>query len=312
MAPCCLMGTHGVKMANIQHIVTRFAPSPTGALHLGHAYAAVTAYDAARNSDHGQFRLRMDDIDPGRVRPKYVDGILADLDWLGLRIDGPVVFQSRRMALYAAALEQIRTLGLAYPCFCTRAEIAAEIAASASAPHAGPDGTIYPGTCRGLSVTDRERRIASEPHCWRLDMAGAVKGAMRGHETLHWQDHGAGQRHADPARFGDIVLARKDAGAAYHLSSVADDADMGINLVVRGRDLFDATDVHRLLQALLDLPTPVYAHHPLVLDDTGRRLAKRHDAASLASLRAAGLGGEELAGMLRAGQLPFGFMLESA
>lgn len=300
-------------MANIQHIVTRFAPSPTGALHLGHAFSAVVAHDAARSSaGGGVFRLRMDDIDLGRVRPEYVDGILTDLDWLGLRIDGPVVFQSRRMALYGAALEQLKIMGLAYPCFCTRAEIATEIVASVSAPHAGPDGPVYPGTCRGLSETDRERRIGSEPHCWRLDMAAAVKGAMRGHETLNWLDHGAGQRRADPARFGDIVLARKDAGAAYHLASVVDDADMGINLVVRGRDLFDATDVHRLLQALLDLPTPVYAHHPLVLDDTGRRLAKRHDAASLARLRAAGLGEDELADMLRAGQLPFGFMLESA
>lgn len=297
--------THGVKVANIQHIVTRFAPSPTGALHLGHALSAVTAHDLARGAD-GEFRLRIEDIDGGRSRPEYVDAILADLDWLGLGIDGPLVFQSQRIALYADALDRLKAMGLAYPCFCTRAEIAAEITASASAPHSGPDGPVYPGTCHRLDAAERAERLVSEPHCWRLDMAAAVERAR----SLVWPDLQGNECKATPDRFGDIVLARKDAGAAYHLAATVDDADMGITLVVRGRDLMDATDVHRLLQSLLGLPTPLYHHHPLVFDLEGKRLAKRDAAASLETLRANGMCGLELADMIRAGRLPIGFAFE--
>lgn len=304
----CNRVTPGVKVAKIPHLVTRFAPSPTGALHLGHALSAVTAHDAARTEADGQFLLRIEDIDGGRSRPEYVDGIYSDLEWLGLRIDGPVVFQSARIAHYVTALEQLKTMGLVYPCFCTRAEIAAEIAASVSAPHTGPDRPVYPGTCRSLAPGTRNERLDKEGHCWRLDMTKALVGAG----PLLWTDQQTGDHLADPARFGDVVLARKDAGAAYHLAATVDDAEMGVTLIIRGRDLFDATDVHRLLQALLGLSTPLYAHHALVVDATGKRLAKRDEAASLKGLRDRGMNGRDLSDMIREGRLPLGFGIERA
>lgn len=278
--------------------VTRFAPSPTGLLHLGHAYSALQAHDFARAHD-GAFLLRIEDIDPGRVRPEFVDGIIEDLLWLGLEWDGEMLYQSERLALYAAALEGLRDAGLLYPCFCTRAEIAAEIAASASAPHRGPDGPVYPGTCRGVAAPDLGR-----PHAWRLDVAKAVARAG----PLTWRD-GDIEIEARPEAFGDVVLARKDAPASYHLAVTIDDADQGVTDVVRGRDLFAATHVHRLLQALLGLPAPVYHHHGLLGDEAGHRLAKRHGAPTLASLRAAGADPATLVAGLRAGQMPGGYSL---
>jgi glutamyl-Q tRNA(Asp) synthetase len=277
------------------HAVTRFAPSPTGRLHLGHAYSALRAHDFARERD-GTFLLRIEDIDPGRVRAEYVDGIIEDLLWLGLEWDGEMPYQSERLAIYAEALERLRTDGLLYPCFCTRAEIAAEIAASAAAPQ-GPDGPIYPGTCRGLTDPDLSR-----PHAWRLDVAEA--NARAG--PLYWMD-GDTEVQAEPQRFGDVVLARKDAPASYHLAVTIDDAAQGVTDVVRGRDLFAATDVHRLLQALLDLPTPFYHHHELLADAEGNRLAKRHGAPTLADLRAGGADPAELVAALRRGELPAGY-----
>ena len=265
--------------------ITRFAPSPTGALHLGHAASAIRAHDFAR-ARGGAFLLRIEDIDGTRSRPEHVERILADLDWLGLRWDGPVVFQSQRLALYEAALERLRAMGLLYRCFCTRADIAA---ASLAAPH-GPEA-IYPGTCRGLDSAAR----AGEPHCWRLDMARAC--ALAG--ALAWTDHGRAIR-ADPAAQGDVILARKDAPASYHLAVTVDDAAQGVTDVVRGVDLFEATHVHRLLQALLGLPTPRYHHHPLAIGPDGERLAKRHGAPSLAGLREAGEDGPALAARIRA------------
>lgn len=283
-------------------IVTRFAPSPTGRLHLGHAWSAILAHDFARTRG-GRFLLRIEDIDGTRSRAEHVDAIRADLAWLGLAWDGPVTFQSQRLASYDAALDRLKAMGLVYPCFCTRAEIAREIAASLSAPH-GPDGPVYPGTCRGLGAAEREARMAAEAHCWRLDMARAL--AFLPGAQLAWHDGFAGTIVADPAAHGDVVLARKDAPASYHLAVTLDDAAQGITHVVRGRDLFAATHVHRLLQALLRLPTPEYRHHELLTDGAGNRLAKRHGAPSLEALRLAGEDGRTLADRLRAGELPVG------
>lgn len=281
-------------------IHTRFAPSPTGRLHLGHAWSAIQAHDHAR-AHGGRFTLRIEDIDGTRSRPEHVDAILRDLEWLGLGWDGEVTWQSRRLHLYEAALGRLRGQGLLYPCFCTRADIAA----SASAPH-GPEGALYPGTCRGLEGPDMAR-----PHCWRLDMARAIQILPPG-EHLCWHDAHAGGVRADPAAAGDVVLARKDAPASYHLAVTVDDAAQGITDVVRGVDLFAATHVHRLLQALLGLPTPEYRHHPLLAGPDGTRLAKRHGAPSLEAMRLVGEDGRALAERLRAGQLPVGIAAAGA
>ena len=278
------------------HAVTRFAPSPTGRLHLGHAYSALLAHDFARERG-GTFLLRIEDIDPGRVRAEYVDGIFEDLLWLGLEWDGELIYQSERLPLYAGALDVLAAQGLLYPCFCTRADIAA----SASAPH-GPDGLVYPGTCRGLGNPD-----LTGPHAWRLDAAKAA--AATG--PLYWMDDET-EVQADPGAFGDVVLARKDAPASYHLAVTIDDAAQGVTDVVRGRDLFAATDIHRLLQALLGLPTPGYHHHDLLADAGGNRLAKRHDAPMLADLRAAGADPAALVAALRRGEFPAGYSLAEA
>ncbi|GAA4823283.1 tRNA glutamyl-Q(34) synthetase GluQRS [Sphingosinicella ginsenosidimutans] len=277
--------------------VTRFAPSPTGRLHLGHAYSALLAHDFARARD-GAFLLRIEDIDPGRARAEHVDTIFGDLIWLGLEWDGEVTYQSERLPLYADALERLRAAGLVYPCFCTRADIAA----SASAPH-GPGGAVYPGTCRGLASPD-----LSLPHAWRLDMAAALGRVAT---PLAWIDNGV-EVIAQPAAFGDVVLARKDAPASYHLAVTVDDAAQGVTDIVRGRDLFAATHVHRLLQALLGLPVPVYHHHALLTDAQGRRLAKRHGAPAIADLRTGGTDPAELVASLRRGELPTGYSLGDA
>lgn len=285
-------------------MLTRFAPSPTGDLHLGHAYSAVLAHHAARAAG-GRFVIRIDDIDGSRSREDYVAASLADLAWLGLAWDGEPLRQSDRLGDYAAALATLRARGLVYPCFCTRADIAASLAAPHGSPD-GPAGAIYPGTCRERSAAERERRMATDPHCWRLDMARAVLTTG----ALAWEEQGQGERIADPLAHGDIVLARKDAPASYHLASTLDDAMMGVTHIIRGADLLASTDVHRLLQALLGLPTPLYRHHPLVCGADGRRLAKRDAAASLASLRAAGVDGPALAADLLAARLPTGYSLQ--
>ena len=288
---------YGFKIAPM---LTRFAPSPTGELHLGHAYSALLAFDAARRAG-GRFILRIDDIDGSRSREGYLAASLTDLEWLGIGWDGDPVRQSKRLASYQAALDDLHARGLVYPCFCTRADIAASLAA----PH-GPSGAVYPGTCRHLSEAERQRRIAAEPHCWRLDMAQAT--ALAG--DLDWEEQGQGLRRADPAAHGDVVLARKDAPASYHLASTLDDAAMGVTHIIRGADLIASTDVHRLLQALLGLPVPLYRHHALACGPDGKRLAKRDAAASLASLRAAGVDGHALAADLLAGRLPTGYSLQ--
>ena len=287
-------------------VVSRFAPSPTGRLHIGHAWSAVRAHDLARGKG-GRFLLRIEDIDAGRSRAEHIEGIIEDLTWLGLSWDGEPVLQSRRLGLYAAALDRLKTLDLVYPCYCTRAEIAAEIAASASAPH-GPDGPLYPGTCRALSPAERETRSEIEAHAWRLDIGKAA--ALAG--PLSWYDQGARRVIAEPEVHGDVVLARKDAPTSYHLAVTVDDAAQGITDVVRGEDLFPATHVHRLLQALLGLQPPRYHHHPLLKGPDGARLAKRSGAPSLAEMRAAGADPKELLAMLREGACAIGFGMATA
>jgi len=264
------------------------------------------AHDLARQAG-GRFLLRIEDIDSTRCRPDHIDGIMEDLRWLGLNWDGEVWRQSARMAVYADALDRLKAMDLLYPCFCTRAEITAEIAASGAAPH-GPEGQLYPGTCRRLTPAQRQERLADTPCAWRLDMAGAVKRAG----LLQWHDSVAGMVTADPMAFGDVVLARKEVAASYHLCVVIDDAAQGVTGVVRGQDLFTATHVHRLLQALLGLPTPRYHHHPLLVDAGGRRLAKRDRAATLASMREAGVDPAMLVARLRRGELPVGIAGEKA
>lgn len=272
--------------------VTRFAPSPTGPLHLGHALAALIAHDLARATG-GSCRLRLEDIDSTRSRPEHAAAIGNELAWLGLAFDGEVLVQSARRDTYAAALDALTRQGLTYPCFCTRREIAAEVARLATAPH-GPDGPPYPGTCRTLSSGERAARIAAgATPALRLD-SGACR-ALPVAANLGFVEHGRGPagehgtQAVDPALLGDIVLGRRDVGVSYHLACVVDDAAQGVTLVTRGDDLFAASHVQRLLQAVLGLPSPAYYHHRLVRDRQGRRLAKRDQARSLSVLRAAGI-----------------------
>jgi glutamyl-Q tRNA(Asp) synthetase len=276
--------------------VSRFAPSPTGRLHLGHAYSAVLGRRAAV-----RWLLRIEDLDPGRARPEFVDGIMEDLAWLGLEPDAAPLVQSQRTALYAEALEQLKRAGLVYPCFCTRADIAASL----TAPH-GDAGSAYPGTCRGLP--DDPARRAATPHSWRLDSARAIAAAG----LPGWREADGATFASDAAQIGDAVLARKDAPSSYHLACVVDDAASGVTLVVRGADLRPSTPVQRLLQVLLGLPEPTYHHHPLVVHEDGRRLAKRDHAPTLAAMRAAEVDGRALAEALATGQLPPSYRLASA
>lgn len=263
-------------------IITRFAPSPTGPLHLGSAYAAWFAWNAAKEAG-GQFLLRIENLDQGRARPEFEAAILDDLRWLGLDWDGPIIRQSDRGAAYQSALNQLSADGLTYPCFCTRRAIADEIANAGAAPH-GPDGPIYPGTCRTIPKVDAAARTHDgEAYAVRLDTAAAI--ARTG--TIQWCEDNDPIT-ADPLQFGDIVLSRKDAPASYHLAVVIDDAASGVTLVTRGSDLKPATDIQALLQRLLGLPTPAYRHHHLVLSADGQRLAKRAKSASIAERRRAG------------------------
>lgn len=273
-------------MVPITPVSTRFAPSPTGGLHLGHAYAAWIAHDRARAAG-GRFLLRMEDIDRTRCRPAFEAGIIADLTWLGLRFDGPVRRQSDHFDDYRAALSRLESLGVLYPCFCTRSEIAAAV----GAPQ-GPAGPLYPGTCRQLSAAERKDRLAEgHDHALRLDIARAR--TLTGYD-LYWHDEKAGRQRAAPEQLGDVVLARKETPTSYHLAVTVDDALQDITLVTRGIDLFPATHIHRLLQALLGLPVPAYAHHGLVMGDDGIRLAKRDRALTLAAMRDAGATPAEL------------------
>jgi glutamyl-Q tRNA(Asp) synthetase len=321
----------------ITKCISRFAPSPTGRLHLGHAWSALQAHDLAR-SRGGQFLVRIEDIDTGRCRAEFVDGITEDLRWLGLAWDGPVILQSARFDRYQSALDQLIAKGLVYRCWCTRSEIAA----STGAPQ-GDAGPAYPGTCRGRAEPPRDL-----PYCWRLDVAGAVRslernsvapakagasgeekhkigalhhtgpGLRRGDEeysvgsALDWRDSVYGTIPATPLPQGDVVIARKDTPTSYHLAVTLDDSAQGVTDVVRGSDLFEATHIHRLLQALLGLPTPRYHHHPLLAGPDGERLAKRHKAPTLQSLRAGGADPLRLMDGMRQDRFPFGFALVEA
>ena len=255
-------------------VVTRFAPSPTGPLHLGHAFAALIAADRGE-----RFLLRIEDIDSARCRPDWELAIFNDLQWLGLRWEEPVLRQSTRLALYRAAVGRLLSMGMAYACTCTRTDIRAAL----SAPQEGPDGPVYPGTCRGKGHGVQGAAI-------RLDMAAAMArlGNVTFRETgpLHAGAHCFGPDLAQGV--GDIVLARRDIGTSYHVAVVVDDADQGVTEVTRGADLFEATAIHVVLQKLLQLPTPAYHHHRLIRDHDGRRLAKRDDARALSLHRAEG------------------------
>lgn len=261
---------------------TRFAPSPTGLLHLGHAYSALFA--AGQAGAGGRFLVRIEDIDPIRCKPEFEAAILEDLAWLGLAWESPVRRQSQHLNDYRQALDRLQGMGLLYPCFCSRKDIEG----AGQAPH-GPDGPIYPGICRGLSAGQRQEKIATgSPFALRLDMDRAVR--MAG--PLEWLDLDMGLQTARPEIFGDVVLARKDAPTSYHLAVTLDDHLQGVTLVTRGRDLFESSHVHRLLQALLGLDAPRWRHHPLLLGPTGQRLAKRDKAETLAALRQKGLSPE--------------------
>lgn len=275
-------------------IRTRFAPSPNGPLHLGHAYAAIVAHDIARERG-GEYLLRIEDIDGERSRTEFVSEILADLEWLGLEHNAPVVFQSARLESHAGAGERLNAMGLLYPCQCTRADIAA------AATRKGPDGPVYPGTCKGKDV---------DPHgaAWRLDIERAI--ALTG--PLQWTDELAGTQQARPDLFGDVVLLRKDLPGSYHLAATFDDAADGVTLVTRGMDLFQSTHLHRLLQALLGLPVPTWHHHPLLVEQGGRKLAKRRGSPSLGDRRRAGEDGRALADALREARFPAGISLSAS
>jgi glutamyl-Q tRNA(Asp) synthetase len=280
-------------------IATRFAPSPTGRLHLGHAYSAALGHARAQDTG-GKFLLRIEDLDPTRSRPEFVDGIFEDLRWLGLEWGEPVLVQSQRSAAYAAALDALKAQDLVYACFCTRADIAAAL----EAPHGKT--AHYPGTCRVLP--DNPERRAATPHCWRLDSVKALQRAG----ISSWIEAEGRRFDSAPQDFDDVILARKDAPAAYHLACVVDDAATGVNLVVRGADLRSSTPVQRLLQSLLGLPEPHYLHHSPVVHSDGRRLAKRDLAPTLAAMRESGADGRALAADLLAGKLPLGFAFAEA
>lgn len=272
--------------------VTRFAPSPTGRLHRGHAYSALTAFEAARAAD-GRFLLRIEDIDRTRCRPEYETALLEDLAWLGLAWETPVRRQSEHMADYRAALERLAERGLVYRCYRTRREIAAAIE---SAPHGAMEAW------RGGPLSPREearREAEGTPYAWRLSLDAAAQ-ALGGFGDLAFEEEGSGPQGesgriaARPELGGDVVLARKDVGVAYHLAVVVDDALQGVTHVIRGQDLFEAAHVQRLLQALLGLPTPVYRHHRLLMGPDGKRFAKRDLAETLAEIRARGVSAEAL------------------
>ena len=274
--------------------VTRFAPSPNGPLHLGHAFSAIVAHDLARE-ERGRFLLRIEDIDGPRSRPEMADEFRRDLEWLGLEWE-EVPAQSTRLTTYDAAARNLLERGLLYPCTCTRADI------EALKPRLGSQGAVYPGTCKG-SVVD-----PGKPAALRLD----IDRAMAESGQLLWEDALAGQQVADPREGGDVVIVRKDAPASYHLAATLDDAADGVTLVTRGADLFDATHIHRLLQALLGLPVPLWYHHGVLTDESGQKLAKRRGSPSLADRRGSGENGQALADALRSGEFPAGITLANS
>lgn len=275
----------------LDHAVTRFAPSPNGPLHVGHAYAAVAAHDRAVDAG-GRFLLRIEDIDGARSRSDLADAFRADLTWLGLEYE-EVPAQSRRIAQYRDAADNLRTMGLLYPCRCTRAEVAA------AATLQGPDGPIYPGTCL------RNPPLGAPDPVWRLDVEQSSELAG----PLEWHDELRGRQRARPELLGDVVIWRRDAPASYHLAATVDDAADGVTVVTRGADLFSATHIHRLLQVLLGLPEPRWHHHALLAGPDGHKLAKRRAAPALSDRRLAGEDGRALADALRRARFDTGISL---
>lgn len=277
-------------------MISRFAPSPTGQLHIGHAWSALFGASLAK-AGNGTFILRIEDIDKGRCRPELIDGIYEDLEWLGLNWPRPVRRQSEHFDDYRKALQTLQSMELLYPCFCTRKDIQDEIERSGTAPH-GPEGALYPGTCRHLSLQEQNDKIVSGvPYALRLDMRKALRHAPH---PLTWQDLYQGEYIATPEILGDVVLARKDIPASYHLCVTIDDHLQGVTLVTRGDDLLYASHLHRLLQHLLDLDVPEWAHHPLLLDSEGKRFAKRNDSATLAFWRNSGKTPADIIRMIQA------------
>ena len=275
-------------------MIARFAPSPTGPLHLGHAYAAVFAYELAMEKG-GRFLLRFEDIDVTRVRDQYYLAIERDLVWLGIHWDGTPIRQKDRLPAYTESLQKLKSLHVVYPCFCTRREIQQELKSMIHAPHSPEGEAMYPGTCRDLTPTERAERIGQgQAHCWRLDARRAIE--LTG--PLVFEDQIKGRLDVDPLLLGDVVLARKDIATSYHLAVVTDDHFQGVTDVTRGEDLLSSTHVHRILQSLLGLAVPVYHHHRLIVDEAGKRLAKRDDALSLATLRDLGKKREDILAML--------------
>ena len=272
---------------------TRFAPSPTGLLHIGHAVSAWFAWRACGKNPEN-FTLRIENIDATRCRPEFESALIDDLHWLGLSWVKDVRRQAEHFSEFKFTLDQLSAMGLTYPCFCTRKEIQEEIERSPSAPH-GPEGYLYPGICKRLSASEISEKIESGiPYAIRLDTQKALQITGQ----LRWFDHGAGWQDAQPQMLGDPVLARKDTPASYHLCVTCDDALQHIDLVTRGMDLFHATHLHRLLQALLDLPVPEYHHHPLLLDSQGNRLAKRNKSLTLRDLREKSFSAADLQSMI--------------
>jgi glutamyl-Q tRNA(Asp) synthetase len=277
-------------------VVTRFAPSPTGYLHLGHVRSALEGWRAARRAG-GRFLLRIEDIDRIRCREEYTLAILEDLSWLGLDWDGEVRRQSEHFGDYRAALDRLAAIKILYPCFCTRREIQAEIASAGGAPQ-GPAGPLYPGTCRELGAERTGRMHSGADYALRLDVPQAL--ALTG--PLCWFE-GEERRRTEPKMLGDVVLARKDIPASYHLAVTVDDAIQGVTLVTRGKDLATATHIQRALQALLGLPTPRYRHHPLLTDAAGRRLAKRDGALTIRAMRESGMSPADIVALADAAPL---------
>ena len=287
-------------------MITRFAPSPTGPLHLGHAYSAILAHDMARAAG-GKFLLRIEDIDQSRARPEWERMIYDDLAWLGLNWEVPVMRQSERLDAYSQALDRLWDDGLLFPCTCSRKDIAAATSAPQEGVTMGPDGIIYPGTCRPDPRTPPEGPRPRDQHL-RLFMAKAAERACAATESRGFREEGngpSGERGwigIDPQTLvdgiGDVVVARRDMGTSYHLSVVVDDAAQDISHVVRGEDLFEATAIHVMLQRLLKLPTPIYHHHRLVRDENGKRLAKRDDARAISTYRAEGASPDDIRRMV--------------
>lgn len=275
-----------IKTENTSPVfVTRFAPSPTGGLHKGHAYSALLAFYEAQKQG-GRFLLRIEDIDTTRCKPEFIDDIYKDLEWLGLSWETPVRQQSDHFQDFQTALEKLKTMGMVYPCFCTRKEI------QNSQPEIGPEGIIYPGTCKHLSRNSRDKLLkADKPHSWRLDLSAALE---RIGKPLSWQDEKAGTVEAAPELLGDVILARKDTPTSYHLSVVIDDALQQVSHIIRGKDLWHATHIHVVLQTLFEVRQPHYWHHDLLLDESGEKFAKRNKSVTLKSIRERGVSAADL------------------